>query len=189
MWVFLVTEVMLFGGMFTGYASYRFLYHEGFAEASRRMDLLIGGVNTCVLIVSSLTMALAVRAAQQGRRRALLRFLGATIALGLVFVGLKAVEYWHHWNESLVPGLRFSFEGPLAHQVELFFLLYFIMTGIHAVHLTIGLGVVSVLLFLAWRGHFTPEAHGPVEVTGLYWHFVDIVWLFLLPLLYLYGLG
>jgi cytochrome c oxidase subunit 3 len=189
MWVFLVTEVMLFGGMFTAYATYRFLYGEGFAEGSRHMDLLIGGVNTCVLIVSSLTVALAIHAVQEGHRRALLWYLGATIVLGLLFLALKAVEYKEHWDDSLVPGLRFSFEGPLAHQVELFFLFYFIMTGIHAVHLTIGIGVVTVLLSMAWRGHFTPEAHAPIEVTGLYWHFVDIIWLFLLPLLYLNGLG
>jgi len=189
MWVFLVTEIMLFGGMFTAYASYRFLYPEGFAEGSRHMDLVIGGVNTGVLIVSSLTVALAIHAAQTGHRRALLGFLGATIVLGLLFMNLKAVEYWHHWQDSLVPGLRFSFEGPLAHQVQLFFLFYFIMTGIHAVHLTIGVSVVAILLILAWRGHFTPESHAPIEVTGLYWHFVDIVWIFLLPLLYLNGLG
>src|SRR4051812_31344716 len=129
MWVFLITEVMLFGGMFTAYAWYRFLYAEGFAEGSRHMDLLIGGINTGVLIVSSLTMALAIHAVQEGQRRALLGFLGATIVLGSLFLGLKAVEYWRHWNEALVPGLRFSFEGVLAGQVQLFFLFYFIMTG------------------------------------------------------------
>ena len=189
MWVFLVTEVMLFGGMFTAYASYRLLYPEGFAEGSRHMDLMLGGINTAVLTVSSLTMALSVHAARTGDRRTLIGFLGATILLGLVFLAIKAIEYWQHYHEQLVPGLRFSFEGPLAKQVELFFLFYFIMTGIHALHLTIGVGVVSVLLILSWRGQFAPEAQDPVEVTGLYWHFVDIVWIFLLPLLYLFGLG
>src|SRR3954470_1721292 len=120
--VFLVTEIMLFGGMFTAYASYRFLYPEGFAEGSRHMDLVIGGVNTGVLIVSSLTVALAGHAAQAGNRRALLRYLGATVVLGLVFMGIKAVEYGHHYAEGLVPGLRFTFQGPLAKPVELFFL-------------------------------------------------------------------
>jgi cytochrome c oxidase subunit 3 len=189
MWVFLVTEVMLFGGMFTAYTVYRTVYPEGFAEGSRHMDLALGGVNTGVLIVSSLTMALAVRAAAIVNRRSLIRYLGATIVLGLVFLGIKAVEYAHHYQEGLVPGLRFAFEGPLAHQVELFFLFYFIMTGIHALHLTIGVGVVTVLLILAWRGHFERASRDPVEVTGLYWHFVDLVWIFLLPLLYLFGLG
>jgi len=189
MWVFLITEVMLFGGMFTAYTWYRFVYAEGFTEGSRHMDLALGGINTGVLIVSSLTMALAVHAAQTGRRAALVRYLGLTILLGLVFLGIKAVEYWQHYREGLVPGIAFTFQGPLAKPVELFFLFYFILTGIHAIHLTIGVGVVSVLLVLAWRGRFSPEAHDPVEVTGLYWHFVDVVWIFLLPLLYLFGLG
>jgi cytochrome c oxidase subunit III len=189
MWVFLVTEVMLFGGMFTAYTVYRFLYAEGFAEGSRHMDLLLGGINTAVLIVSSLTVALAVRAAQTGARGALQGFLGATVLLGLAFIGIKAIEYWQHYQEGLMPGVRFTFEGPLARPVELFFLFYFIMTGIHAIHLTIGVGVVTTLLLMARRGKFSPESHDPVEVTGLYWHFVDIVWLFLLPLLYLLGAG
>jgi cytochrome c oxidase subunit 3 len=180
---------MLFGGMFTAYTWYRFLYPEGFAEGSRHMDLALGGINTAVLICSSLTMALAVHAAQTGKRRALMGFLGATIVLGLVFIGIKGTEYWHHWQEGLVPGLAFTFEGPLVNPVELFFLFYFIMTGIHAIHLSIGVGVVTTLLILARRGHFTPESHNPLEVTGLYWHFVDVVWIFLLPLLYLFGLG
>ena len=189
MWVFLITEVMLFGGMFTAYTAYRFLYAEGFAEGSRHMDLLLGSVNTAVLIVSSLTMALAVHAVQRGARGQLVAYLAATLLLGLAFLGIKAVEYWQHYQEGLVPGLRFTFEGPLAKPVELFFLFYFIMTGIHAVHLTIGLCVVATLLVMARRGHFSPAAHDPVELTGLYWHFVDIVWIFLFPLLYLFGLG
>jgi cytochrome c oxidase subunit III len=189
MWVFLVTEVMLFGGMFTAYTAYRFLYADGFAEGSRHMDLALGGVNTAVLIVSSLTMALAVHAAQSGARRRLAGYLGASLLLGLIFMGIKAVEYWQHYQEGLMPGVRFTFEGPLAKPVEQFFLFYFIMTGIHAVHLTIGIGVVGTLLVLVRRGHFSPVAHDPIEVTGLYWHFVDIVWIFLLPLLYLFGLG
>jgi cytochrome c oxidase subunit 3 len=189
MWVFLITEVMLFGGMFTAYTAYRFFYAEGFAEGSSHMSIVLGSVNTVVLIVSSLTMALAVHAAQTGTRGKLVGFLGATLVLGLVFIGIKAVEYWQHYQEGLVPGLRFTFEGALAKPVELFFLFYFIMTGIHAVHLTIGVGVVSTLLVMARRGHFTPDAHDPIEVVGLYWHFVDMVWIFLLPLLYLFGLG
>jgi cytochrome c oxidase subunit 3 len=189
MWVFLITEVMLFGGMFTAYTAYRFLYSEGFAEGSRHMSIVLGTINTVVLIVSSLTMALAVHAAQTGSRGKLVGCLGATMVLGLAFIGIKGLEYWQHYQEGLVPGLRFTFEGPLARPVELFFLFYFIMTGIHAVHLTIGVCVVATLLVLARRGHFTPAAHDPIEVVGLYWHFVDMVWIFLLPLLYLFGLG
>jgi cytochrome c oxidase subunit 3 len=178
MWVFLATEVMLFGGMFTAYSAYRLLYADGFAEGSRHMDLALGGVNTAVLIVSSLTMALAVHAAQRGARRRLAGYLVATLLLGLIFMSIKAVEYWQHYREGLMPGVRFIFEGPLAKPVELFFLFYFIMTGIHAVHLTIGIGVVGTLLVLVRRGHFSPGAHDPIEVTGLYWHFVDIIWIF-----------
>jgi cytochrome c oxidase subunit 3 len=189
MWMFLVTETMLFGGLFTAYAAYRFLYPEGFAEGSRHMDLAIGGVNTTVLIASSLTIALAVHAARVGSRRALIGFLGATIALGLVFMALKGVEYWDHYRDGLVPALRWTFGGPLAGQVELFFLFYFIMTGIHAVHLTIGIGAVAVLLAMALGGTFSPASHDPVEVVGLYWHFVDVIWIFLLPLLYLFGVA
>jgi cytochrome c oxidase subunit III len=187
MWVFLVTEVMLFGGMFAAYAYCRFLYPAGFAEGSRHMELALGGTNTAVLIVSSLTIALAVHAAQNGERKAFKRYLGLTIVLGLVFLAVKGLEYWHHAADHLVPGAAFVFEGPLRSQVELFFFFYFVMTGIHALHLTIAVCLVAWLLALARRGHFTPEAHNPVEVVGLYWHFVDIVWLFLLPLLYLVG--
>jgi cytochrome c oxidase subunit 3 len=189
MWVFLMTEVMLFGGMITGYTVYRFLYTAGFTEGTRHMELIVGGINTAVLLTSSLMMALAVHSAQTGQRRALTWFLAATIALGVLFIVLKGSEYWRHWEDQLVPGLRFTFAGPLSHQVELFFLFYFIMTGIHAIHLTIGVGLVSVILWMARHGKFSPEAHNPVEVVGLYWHFVDIVWLFLLPLLYLFGLS
>jgi cytochrome c oxidase subunit 3 len=186
-WVFLLTEIMLFGALLTSYTVYRFLYPAGFTEGSRHLELVLGGLNTAVLIGSSLTMALAVHAAETGARRALLGFLAATIALGLTFLGIKAIEYWHHYQDSLMPGVAFAYDGPLAHQVELFFRFYFILTAIHAVHLTIGLGVVTTMLVLAWRGQNTNAHATRIEVTGLYWHFVDIVWIFLLPLLYLLG--
>jgi cytochrome c oxidase subunit III len=185
MWVFLVTEIMFFGGLFTVYTVARAMHPAAFAEASRHLNVTLGGTNTAVLIVSSLTMALAVHASQVGRRRALIGFLALTIALGGVFLFIKAVEYSDKFHHHLVPGRAFSFPGPAARAAQLFFSLYFAMTGLHALHMLIGVGVVAVLLVRAWRGRYTIEYHTPVEISGLYWHFVDIVWIFLFPLLYL----
>lgn len=189
MWLFLATEVMLFGGLFTGYTVYRTTYPAAFAEGSRHLDLVYGTANTAVLIVSSFTMASAVRAAQLGQSRAVFRLLVVTAALGTLFVGIKGVEWSKHYAEGMVPQLAWQYSGPLANQVELFFVAYFVMTGLHAVHLTIGVFSVLIMALLARRGVFPPERHTPIEVLGLYWHFVDIVWIFLLPLLYLFGLG
>ena len=187
MWVFLATEVMFFGGMILAYTTYRWLYPVAFAWGSQHMDVVIGGVNTAVLLGSSFTVVAAVHAARTGQRRLLLGMLGATIVLGLVFLGFKAVEWRQHWHEGLVPGLHFTYTGPHAGEVGLFFWLYFAMTGVHALHLAIGIVVMAVLGVLAWRGWFSPAYYNPVEVAGLYWHFVDVVWIFLLPLLYLIG--
>ena len=185
MWVFLATEVMFFGGMFLGYAVYRHAYPQAFAVGSRHMELVLGAVNTAVLLTSSFTMALAVRAAQMGRRRATVGFLLVTICFGLAFLGIKAVEYTGHIREGLSPGPGFHFEGPQPEQVHLFTSFYFVMTGTHAVHMVVGVVLLSVIAWLAWRGRFGPEHHAPVEVSGLYWHFVDMVWIFLFPLFYL----
>jgi cytochrome c oxidase subunit 3 len=185
MWVFLITEIMFFGGLFTGYAVYRYAYFEGFAEASRRLSVVLGAINTAVLICSSLTMALAVRGAQLGRRKGLIGFLLATILLGSLFLGIKAVEYSHKLHEGLLPGTGFTFPGPLAPAAEIFFSLYFTMTGLHALHMVIGIGLLALLVVQAWRGRFSQEYYAPVELIGLYWHFVDIVWIYLFPLLYL----
>ena len=187
MWAFLLTEVMFFGGLFVGYTVYRTAYLPGFIEGSHHLDLLIGTFNTAILIGSSLTMALAVHAAQTGEHRLLVRFLLLTMLLGLVFLGLKGYEYWHKYHAGLVPGLKFSYEGPLARHMALFLTFYFVMTALHALHMIIGLGLLTVLTVLARRQHFSPAYHTPVEVVGLYWHFVDIVWIFLYPLLYLIG--
>lgn len=187
MWVFLLTEIMFFGGLFTGYTVYRAAYPAAFAEGSHHLDIVLGGINTAVLISSSLTMALAVHSAQLGERQALTRFLVLTMLLGLVFLGIKGVEYAHKFEEHLVPGHAFLVEGPHAPQVQLFFGFYFGMTGMHALHMVIGLGILAVLVWQTWRGHFSPLYSTPVELTGLYWHFVDIVWIFLFPLLYLLG--
>jgi cytochrome c oxidase subunit III len=164
---------------------YRTIYPEGFAEASRHLDVLLGTINTVILLTSSLTVALAIHAAQTDRRTALVGFLIATIVLALLFLGLKAYEYYHEYEVGLIPGLNFTYTGPLAREVMLFFTLYFVMTGLHAIHMILGVGVIAVITVRAWRRHFSPENYDAVEMTGLYWHFVDIVWVFLFPLLYL----
>jgi cytochrome c oxidase subunit 3 len=186
MWLFLVTEILFFGGLFLAYLVYRLTYPQAFAEASHELDVVLGGVNTAVLISSSLTMAMAVWSAQLGRRGGQLLFLGLTIGLGLVFLGIKAVEYSHKFEHHLVPGASFHFESasdPM--HAQLFFSLYFVMTGLHALHMVVGIGLMTVLFVMAYGGRFTKAYHTPVEVSGLYWHFVDIVWIFLFPLLYL----
>jgi cytochrome c oxidase subunit 3 len=187
MWVFLVTEILFFGGMFLTYSVYRHWYPAAFAAASHEMIVWAGTLNTVVLITSSLTMALAVNAAQVGQRRALVVFLIATMMLGCVFLGIKGYEYYTEYVERHVPGHGFQFEAEYASQAQIFFSLYFMMTGLHAVHMIIGLGIMTVMLWLSWRGTITAEYASPIEISGLYWHFVDIVWIFLFPLLYLVG--
>jgi len=187
MWVFLTTEVLFFGGLFVTYAVYRSFYPAAFSAASHELDILLGGINTAVLITSSLTMALAVHAAQLGHRRLLMIFLVVTMALGTVFLGIKAVEYYHKFAEHHVPGATFQFEHEHQRHAQIFFSLYFIMTGLHAIHMIIGLAIMTWMLWWSWRGTITAEYYSPIEVSGLYWHFVDIVWIFLFPLLYLIG--
>ena len=187
MWAFLLTEVMLFGGLFLGYAVYRWSFPEAFAEASHRLDVWLGSINTAVLIGSSLTMALAVHSAQTNDRRGLTRFLLLTILLGLVFLGIKGTEYLHKFEEHLVPGVSFAYPGPHARHAQLFFSFYFGMTGLHAFHMLVSIGLLAVLVWRARRGCFSADYYAPVELIGLYWHFVDIVWIFLFPLLYLLG--
>ncbi len=188
MWVFLATEIMFFGGLFTAYTVYRGMYLAGFDTGSHLLNVRLGALNTGILLCSSLTMALAVRAAMLGRRRDLITFLIFTMVLGLAFIGIKLGFEWHHEYEShLVPGTHFELNSPHARGAELFMVFYFIMTGIHALHMVIGVGVMGVLVWRAIRGRFTPEHYSPVEVTGLYWHFVDVIWIFLFPLLYLIG--
>ncbi len=187
MWIFLATEVLFFGGLFLGYTIYRFTYGQVFMETSRKLDVILGGTNTAVLLISSLLMALAVRAAKLGQRRSLVRLLIGTALLGCVFMSIKAVEYHKDFVEHLVPGTNFQWAGADRHNAELFFWIYFAMTGLHAIHVTVGIGVLLVLALLAWRGKFERGNYNSVEIAGLYWHFVDIVWVFLFPLLYLVG--
>ncbi len=185
MWVFLATEIMFFGGLFVSYTVYRYLFPQAWAAGSHLTELRLGATNTVVLICSSLTMAMGVYFAQMGRRGLLILFLVLTIILGAAFLGIKFVEYHHKYVEHYIPGYDFQYAGPLAHQVSLFVVFYFFMTGLHALHMIIGIGLVTALIIRAARREFSPTYSWPVEVTGLYWHFVDIIWIFLFPLLYL----
>jgi cytochrome c oxidase subunit III len=187
MWLFIAQEVMFFGGLFLAYTVYRNLYPAAFAEASHHLDWKLGGINTAVLIGSSLTMALAVRAAALGHRKKIVLYLVLTVVLGSIFLGVKVVEYADKFEHHLVPGAHFQFAGPNARPAQIFYSLYFAMTGLHALHMIVGIPILLVLAWLAHRGRYGPEYHTPVEMTGLYWHFVDIVWIFLFPLLYLVG--
>jgi cytochrome c oxidase subunit 3 len=188
MWVFLVTEIMFFGGLFMAYLVYRWESPMGFQEASHHLNITWGTINTAVLIISSLTMAFAVRAAQTNApRKALVGWLGATMFLGAAFLGIKYIEYSDKFTHHLVPGPHFQWPGLYPKPAEQFYSLYFAMTGLHALHMVIGLGIMTVITIMAWKKTFDSEYYTPVEVAGLYWHFVDIVWIFLFPLLYLIG--
>jgi cytochrome c oxidase subunit 3 len=188
MWVFLVTEIMFFGGMFLAYTVYRQTYPIAFAAGSQRLDIVLGAINTAVLIGSSLTMAMGVHSAALGNKKLLITFMVLTIALGSVFLGIKAVEYHDKYVHHEIPGPNFeydTFEGKDSQHVPLFFSLYFGLTGLHASHMIVGVGILLVLIYQAAKNRFSAAWHTPIEMFGLYWHFVDIVWIFLFPLLYL----
>jgi cytochrome c oxidase subunit III len=209
MWIFLVTELMFFGGMFLAYALYRSMYPAAFASGSNHLDITLGAVNTGVLILSSFTMAMAVYFTQVGRPRPQVLCLLLTLILGLVFLGIKAVEYSDKYKDHLIPGRLIPgnpfnpevqqegqpydphklhlLPGATVEKVQMFYWIYFAMTGMHALHMIIGAGLLTFLLIFSLKGRYDPEYHSPVEVVGLYWHFVDIVWIFLFPLLYLLG--
>ena len=187
MWIFLATEVLFFGGLFLAYTVYRSLYSETFAAASHHAEVILGGANTAILLFSSTLMALAVRAAELRNRKQLVWLLLSTAFLGLVFMGIKGFEYHKDFVESLVPGSRFQWHEAKPAHAEIFFWLYFAMTGLHAIHVTVGIFVLLTMAVLARLGKFTTGHYTPVEIAGLYWHFVDIVWIFLFPLMYLAG--
>jgi cytochrome c oxidase subunit 3 len=192
MWIFLATEVLIFGGIFTAYTVYRIAYVADFEVASRQLNLWIGGINTLVLLTSSLTMVLAIHAIRQGRSHSSAMHLLLTAALGTTFLAFKAVEYYLDYRENLVPLFAFNPAEWAAlnvrpEHVQLFLIFYYFLTGLHAIHLLIGIAVVLVLAWLTHRDHFSAEYHSPIESWGLYWHFIDVVWVFLLPLLYLIG--
>ncbi len=195
MWVFLATEVMFFGGLISAYAVYRSTSPWEVALASRHLNVLLGCLNTVILLGSSLSMALAVRAAQLRAHRDLLFWLGLTMALGTGFLGVKAIEYTADYHEKLIPGWNFQVpekdrsvieqKDRDPRRFEMFYVLYFFMTGLHAIHLIIGIALVGVMTYLSWRRWFSGGGATQIEVTGLYWHFIDIVWVFLYPMLYL----
>jgi cytochrome c oxidase subunit III len=192
MWMFLLTEIMFFGGLFCAYLVYRASYYQAFVEGSGKMNIGLGATNTAVLICSSLSMALAVRAAQTGKRKLMAWLLFVTIIFGFGFLGIKAIEYHEHWTNHEFPGPTFHFEtGNPNHpatdpvHTEIYFSLYWAMTGLHALHMVIGIGLVLWIMIAGLRGAYGPIYYSPVENVGLYWHFVDLVWIYLFPLLYL----
>ncbi len=187
MWIFLATEVMFFGPLFFGYYYGRTHFPEGFAAASRHTEVLLGTINTAILLTSSMLMAITVEARRAGRTRSAMWLLWSVAALGAVFLAIKGTEYRHEWQEHLFPGIGFSFPEDGSGAPEMFYFLYFCMTGLHALHLLIGISFVSLFAIALARGaeHFV--AIDRIEVAGLYWHFVDVIWIFLYPILYLLG--
>ena len=192
MWLFLATEILLFSGLFLAYGAFRAFHPEVFNQASRLLDLKLGGLNTAVLILSSLTMALGVRAAQLNQQRQLILQLIFTLALAGVFLVVKYFEYSHKLHVGLLPGVLFAPHGQGAEaamaeasNARIFFSLYFMMTGLHGVHVLAGMVVIGWVLILARRGRFNSQYYTPVELVGLYWHLVDMIWIFLFPMLYL----
>jgi cytochrome c oxidase subunit 3 len=201
MWLFLLTEIMFFGGMFFAYLLYRNWYYDAFVVASNQLSVMLGGINTVILITSGFFMALAVWAAEVRKKNLLVIFLVLTTLFGFAFLGVKAAEYKEKWEHHHIPGANFDVaefvnpkayglsETPLppdmAQKTQIYFFLYFAMTGMHALHMIIGIGLLFWLTWRAHRGEFSSGYVAPIENFGLYWHFVDIVWLFLFPLLYL----
>lgn len=188
MWIFVISEMMLFGALFTGYAAYRVTSPQAFNQGSAGMDILLGSINTAVLLTSSLTMALAVFYAQMGNRRVMLWLLVITVVLGCLFLGIKLTEYVEHFHEHKAPGFWFDYSAGEGARVQMFYVFYFILTGLHVVHLAIGIGLVLYLIVRALIDTFSAEYHTPVEVVGLYWSFVDIIWTFLYAIFYIPGL-
>jgi cytochrome c oxidase subunit 3 len=187
MWVFIATEVMFFGALIFGYYIYRGAYWADYRAAGHDAKVLIGGVNAAILITSSMTMVLSITSAAEGRPKWTVRFLLMTALLGLCFLGLKGYEYSLDYDEHVVPAVNFLLKPSYGEPSQLFWVFYFISTGFHALHLTIGIGLVLIMAWRAKRGAFTPAYYAPLEVVGLYWSFVDTVWIFLYPALYLMG--
>jgi cytochrome c oxidase subunit 3 len=185
MWLFLATEVLLFGGLFVAYAIYRYMFSETFIEASKLIETKYGAINTLVLITSSLTVALAHHAVENRKPRTAALLLLASVFAGVAFLGIKAIEYSHHIHEGHLPGRYYSYAELQAHGAPMFWSVYFLMTGLHGLHVVIGMAVLAILAFYCWRGSYDDGYATPVELGGLYWHLVDLIWIFLFPLLYL----
>ncbi len=185
MWLFLATEVLLFTALFAAYGVYRYLFQDAFAQASRHIETWIGLVNTIVLVTSSFTVAMGLHRATKGDGKGTAVFFGLSVLLALVFLGFKAVEYSHHFEEGQLPGRFYTYAGVQGPGASMFFALYFLITGLHGIHVVIGMTVLAVIGVRAGRGAFTAEYHVPVELAGLYWHLVDLIWIFVFPLIYL----
>jgi len=187
MWLFLVTEILLFGGLFVGFAIMQGLHHEAFKAAHHHLDRGLGVLNTVVLLISSWTMVMAVYSSQKGDRRKLILFLALTLLCAAIFLGVKYFEYSHKFHEGLLPGKYYSHKGDAVPGQFMFFSFYFMMTGLHALHIVGGMIAISWLLRRAVRGDFSAAYNAPVDIVGLYWHLVDLIWIYLFPLLYLIG--
>jgi len=187
MWLFLLTEMLLFGGLFAAYSIYRAWNPEMFYEAHKQLNIYLGMINTIVLISSSVTMALAIRSTQLSNRKLTVRFLVATLLFAAVFLVIKYLEYHHKFELGQLPGKYYTFTGLQGTNPHIFFSIYFMMTGLHGIHVIGGMGVISWMLYRTKRSQFSPAYYTPLEMTGLYWHLVDLIWIFLFPLLYLIG--
>ena len=187
MWIFIMTEILLFGGLFTAYTVYRVLNPDMFYNAHKHLDITLGTINTIVLITSSVTMALAIRSMQFARKKATLIFLLGTLALAAAFLVIKYFEYSHKIHLGQLPGRFYTFSGIEGTNPHIFFSIYFTMTGLHALHIIGGMIVIGLMIFRTARNHFSSEYYTPLELTGLYWHLVDLIWIYLFPLLYLIG--
>jgi len=200
MWTFLATEVLLFAGLFLVYSIYRNWYHPGFVIGSHELNVTLGTINTLVLLASSLCVVLAINQAQKNNPRGIVLYLIATMAFGLTFFIVKGFEWVADYHEGLVPWMNWSPEWGVTRdaagaitednnfQVRMFMVLYFIMTTTHAIHMIVGMVILAVLAYKAGQGKYTNRYYTPLEMGGLYWHFVDIVWVFLVPTLYLIDL-
>ncbi|HEY1258999.1 MAG TPA: cytochrome c oxidase subunit 3 [Stellaceae bacterium] len=187
MWGFIATETLFFGALIFGYFIYRHAYPVAFAEASKDAIMWCGSVNIGLLLTSSLTMVLAIEAAAAGERSALKLWLAATAALGVIFICVKGLEWYLDYADKVVPAVNFTLKPGEPPQAELFWIFYFIATGFHALHLTIGVTLICYMLLRTRWGDLTPAYYAPLEVVGLYWSFVDTVWIFLYPAIYLAG--
>ena len=187
MWTFLATEVMFFGGLILAYCVYRYGYPAAFAAAGRHTGIAVGTANTAILLTSSFLVAWAVVAAKAGSGRLAAGASSGAAFLGAVFLGLKGYEYLQEYREQLVPALNFAFEQAHVHGAALFFMFYFVATGLHALHVAIGIVVLMIVAWRARQGAYSSHYHAPITLAGLYWHFVDLVWIFLFALIYLPG--
>lgn len=187
MWTFITTEILFFGVLFAGYTLCRVRFPEAFAAASRHTDVILGTAETAVLLLSSCLIAVAVREVQLGGQRIATWLIATTATLGVVFLTMHGFEYVSEYHEGLIPAIRYEQTGPLSAPMEIFFCLYYFITGFHGLHVTIGVGVLVAMATRTHRGDFDQDYYTPLEMTALYWHLVDIVWIFVFPLIYLIG--